>query len=162
MAPRINIEETLARIAAAVEMQAELVLSLSERFQSAPPPPPPEYDPELVERVIRKLDADRRPLRRMTFIGWANSIPGLAEKFEKVVPETHLTRRKEKKGYSAIVTCPCNGRPLVARGQVVACQCGRWYLGDHEQVRVYRPSEGTDAAEQGSQETAVRVDHQGS
>lgn len=85
-----------------------------------------------------------RPLGLSTFL---QAIPGLAARFDKIVPPEFVVSVAEDE---LEIACPCGQTPRVRAGRLQSCDCNRWFLHDGRSVHVAKTS-GTDAGAAGRQ-----------
>jgi hypothetical protein len=108
-----------------------------------------ELAPELarlaaaIERYVegeerRERDARRPALRPLapTRLGVAallKAIPGLAAKFDRIVPPNFVAQTGADE---VTVACPCGASPQLRPGRLAGCECGRWFLHDGRDIHV--------------------------
>jgi hypothetical protein len=61
------------------------------------------------------------------------AIPGLAAKFDRVVPEDFVAQTDEGQH---TIACSCGESPVVEPGRLRGCDCGRWFLHDGRRIHV--------------------------
>jgi hypothetical protein len=61
------------------------------------------------------------------------AIPGLAARFDRVVPEDFIAQTGDGQ-YT--IACPCGESPVIEPGRLRGCDCGRWFLHDGRQIHV--------------------------
>ena len=90
---------------------------------------------EALERArhARQLNAEwARPLTPVGIGLLLEAVPGLAAKFDHVVPPEFVALSPG----GLEVACPCGDTPVVAAGGLTGCSCGRWFLNDGHDVHV--------------------------
>lgn len=97
------------------------------------------------ERVARDELAREREYPAPERVGlglFLRSIPGLAARFERVVPDEFVVQTGEGE---LEVACPCGETPVVTPGKLVSCRCERWFLYDGRAVHVARAEDEDQA-----------------
>jgi hypothetical protein len=103
----------------------------------------PEAPEEPATRALGALTPEGQP-RRMRAATLLLAVPGLAQQFDPV-PGAYVGHMG---GGERLVCCPCGGRPIVGRGELVACEsarrwvpartdCPRWFVGANRSVLVF-------------------------
>lgn len=74
--------------------------------------------------------------RRMDLPLMFEAVPGLAEQFSTRVPHAYWAEESDESGQVAVIACPCGGTPRVPSLQVASCNCNRFFIWVHGEVRV--------------------------
>lgn len=132
--------ELLAQIAESQERAAELLDRVDARERRSANI---EVREESFERSMRTV---QREPRRVGFTIMARAVPGLGQQFAvppaKRVPGEFWQLEVDE----AVVACPCGVEPRVRLDGVVACECGRLFVFDGDEVRARPPVAEEDEA----------------
>lgn len=86
------------------------------------------WRPERLESITPVDRIGRPVLHQIGMLTWFHAIPGLAAQYT-TIPEEYWAQDANDEGYTvAVVACPCRREPAPEAGQLVECECHRFYL----------------------------------
>lgn len=111
------------------------------QWREAPPDETTEdREPRTALKGPRVAEWPPRDLHKFNWITFFKVAPWAIACFQTKVPDEFWTIDPEAPEVAS-VACPCGHEPQVRVAKVSECECGRFFLGMGDEIRVFRPDD---------------------